>query len=284
MKSGNRKSPSRVLKVLLRNRLAVLGMVIIVLLSLGAVFAPLIAPYDYARQRLERGYEIPSKDFWLGTDEYGRDVFSRIVYGARVSLAVGFVTVGIGLILGVLIGVTAGYYGGMAGNILMRLMDILLAMPSILLAIAIAASLGAGLFNLMIAVGISNIPRYARIARGSVLSVRGMEYIEAARAAGSGDLRILTRHVIPNCTAPLIVQATLGVASAILNAAALSFIGLGIQPPFPEWGAMLSEGRQLIRELPHLTLFPGLAIMFTILGFNFLGDGLRDALDPRMRR
>ncbi|MDR1049203.1 MAG: ABC transporter permease [Synergistaceae bacterium] len=284
MKSGNRKAASRVLKVLLRNRLAVLGAAIIVLLSFGAVFAPLIAPYDYARQRLERGYETPSKDFWLGTDEYGRDVFSRIVYGSRVSLAVGFITVGIGLALGVLIGVTAGYYGGAAENVLMRLMDILLAMPSILLAIAIAASLGAGLFNLMIAVGISNIPRYARIVRGSVLSVRGMEYIEAARAAGSGDLRIPARHVIPNCTAPLIVQATLGVASAILNAAALSFIGLGIQPPFPEWGAMLSEGRQLIRELPHLTLFPGLAIMITILGFNFLGDGLRDALDPRMRR
>jgi peptide/nickel transport system permease protein len=273
-----------VLKVLLRNRLAVLGAVLIVFLSFGAVFAPLIAPYDYARQQLERGYETPSKDFWLGTDEYGRDVFSRIVYGSRVSLAVGFLTVGIGLVLGVFIGVTAGYYGGVAGNALMRLMDILLAMPSILLAIAIAASLGAGLFNLMIAVGISNIPRYARIARGSVLSVRGMEYIEAAKAAGSSDLRILARHVIPNCTAPLIVQATLGIASAILNAAALSFIGLGIQPPFPEWGAMLSEGRQLIRELPHLTLFPGLAIMITILGFNFLGDGLRDALDPRMRR
>jgi peptide/nickel transport system permease protein len=166
----------------------------------------------------------------------------------------------------------------------MRLMDILLAMPSMLLAIAIAASLGPGLFNLMIAVGISNIPRYARIARGSVLSIREMEYIEAARASGSGDLHILARHVIPNCLSPLIVQATLGIASAILNAAALSFIGLGVQPPFPEWGAMLSEGRQLIRELPHLTIFPGLAIMFTILGFNFLGDGLRDALDPRLRR
>jgi peptide/nickel transport system permease protein len=170
------------------------------------------------------------------------------------------------------------------GNILMRLMDILLAMPSMLLAIAIAASLGPGLFNLMIAVGIANIPRYARITRGSVLSVREMEYIEAAKALGSSDLRILTRHIIPNCLAPLIIQGTLGVASAILSCASLSFIGLGIQPPFPEWGSMLSEGRQLIRELPHLTIFPGLAIMVTILGFNFLGDGLRDALDPKLRR
>ncbi|MDR1978749.1 MAG: ABC transporter permease [Synergistaceae bacterium] len=280
----NGRSPSRVLKVLLRNRLAVLGMIIIVLLVLGAVFAPLIAPYDYARQRLDRGYETSSKDFWLGTDEYGRDVFSRIVYGARISLAVGFLTVGIALSMGILVGVSAGYYGGKMGGVLMRLMDILLAMPSILLAIAIAASLGPGLFNLMVAVGISNIPRYARIARGSVLSIREMEYIEAAKAVGSSDLRILTRHVVPNCMAPLIVQATLGIASAILNAAALSFIGLGVQPPFPEWGAMLSEGRQFIRELPHLTIFPGLAIMFTILGFNFLGDGLRDALDPKLRR
>jgi peptide/nickel transport system permease protein len=270
-------------RTLLRNRLAVLGAAIILTLVTAGVFAPLVAPRDYARQSLERGYETPSKDFWLGTDQYGRDVFSRIVYGARISLAVGFLTVGIGLSVGVLVGVAAGYYGGKMGNILMRLMDVLLAMPSILLSIAIAASLGPGLFNLMVAVGISSVPRYARIARGSALSIREMEYIEAARASGSSDLHILTRHVIPNCMAPLIVQATLGVASAILNAAALSFIGLGVQPPFPEWGAMLSEGRQFIRELPHLTIFPGLAIMITILGFNFLGDGLRDALDPRLR-
>ena len=183
-----------------------------------------------------------------------------------------------------LLGAFAGFYGGTLDNVIMRVMDVLLAIPQTLLAIAIAAALGPGLYNLMIAVGISAVPNYARIVRGSVLSIRGMEYVEAARAVGSSDLRIILRHIIPNSMAPIIVQSTLGVASAILNAAGLSFIGLGIQPPNPEWGAMLSGGRQYIRDFPHLTLYPGLAIMLTILALNFLGDGLRDALDPKLKR
>ena len=201
-----------------------------------------------------------------------------------MSLQVGFIAVGISLVIGGLLGAFAGFYGGTLDNVIMRVMDVLLAVPQTLLAIAIAAALGPGLFNMMIAVGISAVPNYARIVRGSVLSIRGMEYVEAARAVGSSDLRIILRHIIPNSMAPIIVQSTLGVASAILNAAGLSFIGLGIQPPNPEWGAMLSGGRQYIRDFPHLTLYPGLAIMLTILALNFLGDGLRDALDPKLKR
>ncbi len=186
--------------------------------------------------------------------------------------------------MGGFLGAVSGYYGGWIDNSIMRIMDVLLSIPQTLLAIAIAAALGPGLFNLMIAVGISAVPNYARIVRSSVLSIRSMEFIEAAKAVGSPDLRIILKHILPNSMAPIIVQSTLGVASAILNAAGLSFIGLGIQPPFPEWGAMLSGGRQYIRDYPHMTLYPGLAIMITILALNFLGDGLRDALDPKLKR
>ncbi len=191
---------------------------------------------------------------------------------------------GIAVFAGGFLGAIAGYYGGKADNLIMRAMDVLLSIPSILLAIAIAASLGPGLFNLMIAVGISSTPNYARIVRGSVLSIRNQEFVEAAKAVGSSDLRIILKHIIPNCLAPIIVQATLGVAIAILTAAGLSFIGLGIQPPIPEWGAMLSGGREYIRDYAYMTVFPGLAIMITILALNFLGDGLRDALDPKLKR
>ena len=229
-------------------------------------------------------FELPSAKHLLGTDEFGRDIMSRLIYGARVSLQVGFIAVGISLVVGGLLGAFSGFYGGTLDNVIMRVMDVLLAVPQTLLAIAIAAALGPGLFNMMIAVGISAVPNYARIVRSSVLSIRGMEYVEAARAVGSSDFRIILRHIIPNSMAPIIVQSTLGVASAILNAAGLSFIGLGIQPPNPEWGAMLSGGRQYIRDFPHLTLYPGLAIMLTILALNFLGDGLRDALDPKLKR
>jgi len=192
--------------------------------------------------------------------------------------------VGIAMCVGGVLGAVAGYYGGRTDNLIMRAMDILLSIPSILLAIAIAASLGPGLFNLMIAVGIAAIPQYARIVRGSVLSIRGQEFVEAARAVGSSDARIIFKHILPNCMAPIIVQGTLGVATAILVAAGLSFIGLGTQPPIPEWGAMLSGGRSYIRDYPYMTLFPGIAIMLTILALNFVGDGLRDALDPKLKR
>ena len=267
-----------------KSPLAMFGLLFILCLAFVAIFADVLAPYPYQKQNLTRSYETPSKDFLLGTDEFGRDILSRLIYGARVSLQVGFIAVGIALVAGGMLGATAGYYGGWIDNGIMRVMDVLLSVPQTLLAIAIAAALGPGLFNLMIAVGISAVPNYARIVRGSVLSIREMEFIEAARAVGNSDLRIILKHIIPNSMAPIIVQSTLGVASAILNAAGLSFIGLGIQPPYPEWGAMLSGGRQYIRDYPHLTLYPGLAIMLTILALNFLGDGLRDALDPKLKR
>ena len=275
---------AEVLFRLSKSPLAMFGLAIILLLVFCAIFAEMISPYDPTAQDLAHMFETPSSAHWLGTDEFGRDILSRLIYGARVSLQVGFVAVGIALVLGGFLGAVSGYYGGRLDNAIMRVMDVLLSIPQTLLAIAIVAALGPSLMNLMIAVGISAVPTYARIVRGSVLSIRNMEFVEAARAVGSPDLRIILKHIIPNSMAPIIVQATLGVASAILNAAGLSFIGLGIQPPNPEWGAMLSGGRQYIRDFPHMTLYPGLAIMFTILALNFLGDGLRDALDPKLKR
>jgi len=285
--SSNRKQRSGLAEVMFRLKkspLAMFGLGIIALIVFFAIFADVVAPYKFYAQDLDHMFETPSRAHLLGTDEFGRDILSRLIYGARVSLQVGFIAVSIALIAGGTLGAAAGYYGGKTDNIIMRVMDVLLAIPQTLLAIAIAASLGPGLLNLMIAVGISATPRYARIVRSSVLSIRGMEFIEAAHAVGSSDFRIIMKHIIPNSMAPIIVQSTLGVASAILNAAGLSFIGLGIQPPNPEWGAMLSGGRQYIRDYPHLTLYPGLTIMTTILALNFLGDGLRDALDPKQRR
>ena len=275
---------AEVLFRLSKSPLAMFGLAIILLLVFCAIFAEMISPYDPTAQDLAHMFETPSSTHWLGTDEFGRDILSRLIYGARVSLQVGFVAVGIALVVGGFLGAVSGYYGGRLDNAIMRVMDVLLSIPQTLLAIAIVAALGPNLMNLMIAVGISAVPTYARIVRGSVLSIRNMEFIEAARAVGSPDLRIILKHIIPNSMAPIIVQSTLGVASAILNAAGLSFIGLGIQPPNPEWGAMLSGGRQYIRDFPHMTLYPGLAIMFTILALNFLGDGLRDALDPKLKR
>ncbi|MBQ3446608.1 MAG: ABC transporter permease [Synergistaceae bacterium] len=267
-----------------RSPLAMFGLAIIAVLVFCAMFAEIISPYSPIKQDLMHMFETPSAAHWLGTDEFGRDILSRLIYGARVSLQVGFIAVGIALVTGGMLGAVSGYYSGRLDNTIMRVMDVLLSIPQTLLAIAIVAALGPSLMNLMIAVGISAVPTYARIVRGSVLSIRSMEFIEAARAAGSSDLRIILKHIIPNSMAPIIVQSTLGVASAILNAAGLSFIGLGIQPPNPEWGAMLSGGRQYIRDYPHMTLYPGLAIMLTILALNFLGDGLRDALDPKLKR
>jgi len=287
MNGSKTKKNSRIADVtrrLRRNRLAVFGLACIVFLVLIAVFADFIAPYGYAEQHLMDAFQAPSAKYIFGTDEFGRDIFSRIIYGSRISLQVGFIAVGLAMFVGGFLGAVSGYYGGRTDNIIMRLMDILLSIPQILLAIAIAASLGPGLFNLMIAVGISSIPSYARIVRGSVLSIKGQEFVEASKAMGANDLQIIMKHILPNCMAPIIVQATLGVAFAILTAAGLSFIGLGIQPPIPEWGGMLSSGRGYIRDYAYMTLFPGLAIMITILALNFLGDGLRDALDPKLRR
>ncbi|MCY6484789.1 ABC transporter permease [Clostridium aestuarii] len=274
---------SEIMKRLSKSRMAMAGLVIIGILILTAIFAKFIAPYGYDEQNLDIAFQSPSAVHLFGTDEFGRDIFSRIVYGSRISLEVGFIAVSISVIIGGFLGAVAGYYGGKMDNLIMRAMDILLSIPQILLAISIAASLGPGLVNLMIAVGISSIPQYARIVRASVLSIRDQEFVEAAKAVGSSDLRIICKHILPNCLAPIMVQATLGVAFAILTAAGLSFIGLGIQPPIPEWGAMLSGGRGYIRDYSYMTLFPGLAIMITILALNFLGDGLRDALDPKLK-
>lgn len=272
-----------IFKRLKRNKLAMFGLIILAGLIAIAALAPWIAPYGYDDQDLDKSLMKPNSENWFGTDLKGRDVLSRMIYGARVSLFVGFFAVTISVVVGGLLGAIAGYFGGKLDNIIMRCMDILLAIPSILLAISIAASLGTGLINLMIAVGISSVPGYARLVRASTLSIRNIEYIEASKSVGASHFSIIIKHVIPNCLSPVIVQATLGVAFAILTAASLSFIGLGIEPPEPEWGAMLSSGRQYIRDFPHLTLFPGLAIMITILALNFLGDGLRDALDPKLK-
>lgn len=269
-----------------KNKMALLGLGILIILILAAIFANQLADYDTVviKQNLFESLQAPSSKHWLGTDEFGRDIFARIVHGARVSLTVGIVAVSISIVVGGILGAVAGYYGGMLDNVIMRAMDIFLAVPSILLAIAIVSALGPSLANLMIAISISSVPRYARIVRASVLSIRDQEFIEAARAIGASNTRIIFRHIIPNSLAPVIVQGTLGVASAILSTAGLSFIGLGIQPPDPEWGSMLSGGRQYLRYAWWVTTFPGVAIMITILSLNLLGDGLRDALDPRLKQ
>ena len=266
-----------------RNRLAMVGLIIIALLIFCAIFADFIAPYDYAQQDLMIAYQGPSAQHWFGTDEFGRDILSRIIYGSRISLQIGFIAVGISLIFGGFLGAVAGYYGGKLDNLIMRIMDIIMSIPSILLAISIVAALGSSMTTLMIATGVSYIPSYARIVRASILGIKDQEFIEAAKAIGTSDKTIIIRHILPNCLAPIIVQATLGVAFAILTAAGLSFIGLGMAQPTPEWGSMLSSGRTYIRDYWHMTLFPGLAIALTIFALNVLGDGLRDALDPKLR-
>ncbi len=266
-----------------KNKSALFGMFIIGLLFFCAIFADVIAPFGYDDQNLSIAFTKPNSQYWFGTDNFGRDIYSRIIYGSRISLQVGFVAVSISMVIGGALGAIAGFFGGKLDNIIMRTMDILLAIPSILLAISIVSALGPGLINVMIAVGISSIPSYSRIVRASVITLKDQEFVEAARAVGTSNFRIITKHIIPNSLAPIIVQATLGVAGAILSAAGLSFIGLGIQPPTPEWGSMLSAGRQFIRDYPHISMYPGLVIMITIFGLNLFGDGLRDALDPRLK-
>ena len=272
-----------------KNPAAMAGLVIIILLVLAAIFADVLTPEGLDYQNLDRRNltsMTASQDMLhiMGTDNLGRDMFSRIIYGTRTSLQIGFIVVTISMIAGVLLGSVAGYYGGVSDNIIMRIVDILLAIPSILMAIAIASALGPGMVNVMIAVGIGAIPGYARVVRAAVLSIREQEFIEAARAIGCNDFRIITRHILPNCMAPIIVQSTLGLAGAIISAAALSFIGLGIQPPVPEWGYMLSQGRRFIRDYPFMSLYPGLAIVVVVLALNMLGDGLRDAFDPKLKK
>jgi len=268
---------------LLKSRIGVLGIVFIGILLFVAIFAPLLAPHDPLEQNIMTRYQAPSSEHLLGTDEMGRDILSRIIYGSRISLQVGLFSIGLALVIGVFLGLIAGYYGGVLDMIIMRIMDIMLAFPAILLAIAIVAILGPQLRNAMLAIGVINIPRFARIIRSSAISIKESEYIAAARMMGASDVRIIFYHLLPNAMAPLIVQTTLSIATAILEAAALSFLGLGAQPPTPEWGAMLSDARSSLQRAPWVATFPGLAIIFGVLGFNLLGDGLRDALDPKMK-
>jgi peptide/nickel transport system permease protein len=280
-----RSQLAEVWRRLKQNKMAMAGIGILSVIVLLAIFADIIAPYDSVaiKQNLSERLQGPSTAHIFGTDEYGRDMFARLIHGARVSLQVGILAVGIAIVLGGTLGAIAGYYGGTLDNIIMRIMDVFLAVPSILLAIAIVSALGPNLLNLMFAISISSIPGYARIVRASVISIRDQEFVEAAKAIGADDFRIIFKHIIPNALAPVIVQGTLGVAGAILSTAGLSFIGLGIQPPAPEWGAMLSGGRQYLRYAPHVTTIPGIAIVITILALNLVGDGLRDALDPRLK-
>ncbi|MFN8661285.1 MAG: nickel transporter permease [Thermomicrobiales bacterium] len=266
-----------------RDPAAVAGLIIILALIVIAIVAPWITPYDPNDQSFRIKLKPPSAEHWLGTDEFGRDVFSRILIGTRVALYVGIVPVIVAMIIGVTLGLAAGYYGKIVDQVIMRLIDILLAFPWLLLAIGIMAVLGPGINNVVIAVAIVYIPAFARIVRGSVLSIKEKEYVEAARAMGQPNPRIITRHVLANALAPIIVLATLSIGQAIIYAAGLSFIGLGTQPPNADWGVMLSSGREYLRDAPWLGFFPGLAILITVLAFNLFGDGLRDALDPRMQ-
>ena len=266
-----------------RSPLTVAGLTLIAILALMAVFAPLIAPADPIKQVLASRLKPPSPEHWLGTDQLGRDLLSRMIFGARVSLVIGIVVVGLAASIGTLIGLIAGYAGGWLDEGLMRITDVFFAFPALILAMAISGALGPSLTNAMIAIAVVSWPVYARLVRAQTLSLRELEYVEAARSLGSSADRIIWRHILPNTLAPILVQASFDMGGAILSAAGLSFIGFGAQPPTPEWGVMISEGRNYIATQPWLSLFPGLAILFTVAAFNLIGDGLRDALDPRLR-
>jgi len=293
---GQHRSPGReVLRHLVKHSSGRAGIIILTLLVLIAIFAPLIAPYDptaLLKTQIRRsppcihllGCPASQEQHIFGIDGNSRDLFSRVIYGSRLSLQVGLATMSFAILIGTLLGAIAAYAGGAVDNIIMRVMDVLMAFPSLLLAIAIVSVLGMGLINALLAIGIVSIPRFARLVRSTVLSVKELDYVQASRALGGSSMHILFKRILPNAITPLIVQGTLGIATAILDAAALSFLGLGAEPPTPEWGLMLGEEKNSIFSAPHLVIFPGIAIMLTVLGFNLLGDGLRDSLDPRLTR
>ena len=281
--TGKALNRQRVLRRFFCNPLSVIGLVVVLVLLFVAIFAPLVAPQDPAKQHLIEKRAKPFGKYLLGADQFGRDILSRLIFGARVSLTVSILSVLIGLAGGVVIGTLSGYIGGVVDAVLMRLMDLLLSFPYLLLAIVMVAALGAGTFNTTLAIGIWALPTFARMVRASVLSIISREYITAAHAIGGSHLRIMFTHIIPNFISPIIVYATLFMANAIMLEAALSFLGLGVQPPTPSWGEMISSGRNFLMVAPHVATIPGLAIMLAVLGFNLMGDGLRDALDPKMK-
>jgi peptide/nickel transport system permease protein len=269
-----------------KNRLAMVGLFLLIIFILIAVFADVLFDYDavVVKQNVKERLQGPSAGHWFGTDELGRDILARIVHGSRISLVVGIIAVGLAVLVGCPLGAIAGYYGGKLDNAIMRVMDICLSLPQMLLAITIVAALGSSILNLMIAIGISTMPQFARVTRSAVISVKNSDYIEAARVIGANDKTIILKHIIPNALAPILVHATLRVGLTIIATASLSFIGLGVQAPRPEWGAMLAGGRSFLRDAIHICLFPGMAIFLTVLALNFVGDGLRDSLDPRLKK
>ncbi len=281
LKNTEQDSWKVVLKRILRNRSFMLGGSVVAVFLLLTAFPFLFTSHNPIGKDLAQRLVGPSTTHWFGTDDLGRDVFARVVYGARISLMVGLISVGIAMVAGSLVGVTAGYFGGKLGEVLMRGIDVLLAFPSILLAILIVAILGPGLINAMVAIGIVNVPIYARLLRSTTLQLRNQEFIEAAHSVGAGDWYIIFKHILPNCLSSLIVQVTLGIGAAILETAGLSFLGLGAQPPTPEWGTMLAQSKDFIRTAPWTLMFPGFAITMVVVAFNLMGDGLRDMLDPR---
>ncbi|MGI6720710.1 MAG: ABC transporter permease [Anaerovoracaceae bacterium] len=267
-----------------KNKLAMLGLCIFLAMVIMAIIVSLFGDYEAAIEMdIPNKLLKPSREHLFGTDQFGRDILLRMMFGARISLSIGILTMVVSLIVGSLIGAVAGYYGNRIDNVLMRIMDVFLAIPSTLLAISIVAALGQSMTNLLVAIAVSQVPAFARVVRSSILSVKGQDYIEAARAYGTHDSRIILRHIIPNALGPIIVQATLNVARSILHISSLSYVGLGISPPTPEWGSMLSEGQTLMRYHPHLILIPGIAIVLAVMSLNLVGDGLRDALDPRLK-
>lgn len=285
MAEMKRQRPGRLVwKRLSKSKTAMAGLVIITAIIFMAIFADVIAPYAYDKPDYDAIFEYPSAEHWMGTDDLGRDIFSRVIYGTRVSLVIALMSVTISITCGVALGVTAAYFGGAYETAVMRLLDGFMAIPSLLLAISISSALGSGQLQTAIAIAISNIPTFARVSRASVMTVKESEFVEAARSIGARSKRIMLKHILPNALAPIFVQATLNIVNAILTIAMLSFIGLGIEPPTPEWGSMLSQGRAYIRDFWPIVTFPGVMIMVTVISFNMLGDGLRDALDPRLKR
>ncbi|WP_417092090.1 ABC transporter permease [Marvinbryantia sp.] len=282
-KTKKKSEFARIMRQLSKNKLAMLGLIIFIIEVVLAILAPYIAPYKYDAMDMTQMFALPSAQHFFGCDDMGRDIFSRILYGAKYSISIGILAILLATVIGMFIGAVAGYFGGWVDNLIMRLLDVIQAIPGMLMMIVISAVLGPGYINTIIAMAFGSIPGMARMLRAQMLKERGNEYIEASTSINCSTPRIIISHLIPNCMSPIIVQATMGVAQTITLAAGLSFIGLGIQPPIPEWGAMLSSARQFIRMYPHLVIFPGFAIAVTVLALNLLGDGLRDALDPKLK-